>query len=266
MRSASRLSLFLVSLSILLCCFHAPAAADWDPGDPYKMHYPQLPDPEGWDVNVTGNVVADDWLCTETGPVTSIHLWYSVQGREHDPAATPPITNIHLSIHKNIPKTDNDFSKPGDLLWEADLNKGQFNATGRFYGQGTQGWIEPGEGFLENDHDVFYQVNVSGFTIEPFRQEVGTIYWLDVSVEVENDPNEAPWLVGWKTSLNHFEDDAVYRDASGAWQELYDPLTEDPRVSLDMAFVIVPEPTSCIILGIGLCGLFVVVRRTRKFA
>ena len=32
----------------------APAAvADWDPGDGHKMHYPQLPDPNGWDVNFT---------------------------------------------------------------------------------------------------------------------------------------------------------------------------------------------------------------------
>jgi hypothetical protein len=24
------------------------ARADWDVGDPYKMHFPQLPDPTGW--------------------------------------------------------------------------------------------------------------------------------------------------------------------------------------------------------------------------
>ncbi len=27
-----------------------PALADWDPSDGHKMHYPQLPDPVGWDV------------------------------------------------------------------------------------------------------------------------------------------------------------------------------------------------------------------------
>ena len=37
----------------------APAAADWDPnGEPatnHKMHYPQYPDPSGWDVDFTFN-------------------------------------------------------------------------------------------------------------------------------------------------------------------------------------------------------------------
>jgi hypothetical protein len=58
----------------------APATADWDPGDPYKMHYPQLPDPEGWDVNFSPPLVpAGDWLCTRTGPVSDIHFWFSSQ-------------------------------------------------------------------------------------------------------------------------------------------------------------------------------------------
>ncbi len=36
---------------IALVLLIAPAAiADWDPGDGHKMHYPQMPDPNGWDV------------------------------------------------------------------------------------------------------------------------------------------------------------------------------------------------------------------------
>ena len=55
-----------------------PALADWDPGDGHKMHYPQLPDEDGWDVKaIDGICLADDWLCTESGPVTDIHFWGS---------------------------------------------------------------------------------------------------------------------------------------------------------------------------------------------
>ena len=51
-----------------------PAAADWEPGMPFKMHYPQLPDPMGWDVKFTDPIVlADDWRCTQTGPVDDVH-------------------------------------------------------------------------------------------------------------------------------------------------------------------------------------------------
>jgi hypothetical protein len=42
---------------------------DWDPGDDFKMHFPQLPDPLGWDIVFYPNSsweLADDWLCTET--------------------------------------------------------------------------------------------------------------------------------------------------------------------------------------------------------
>ena len=56
------------------------ALGDWNPGDPCKMHSPQRPDPVGWDVDVTSTVgypmrlLADDFLCTETGPLTGVHF------------------------------------------------------------------------------------------------------------------------------------------------------------------------------------------------
>ena len=58
------------------------ALADWNVGDPYKMHFPQLPDPGGWDVAFSDWVpqLADDWQCTETGPVDDVHIWYSWEG------------------------------------------------------------------------------------------------------------------------------------------------------------------------------------------
>jgi hypothetical protein len=60
----------------------APAIADWNPGDGHKMHFPQLPDEDGWDVNATTNgdpyvCLADDWMCSQTGPVEDIHFWGS---------------------------------------------------------------------------------------------------------------------------------------------------------------------------------------------
>lgn len=68
-------------LTILLCvlALAAPALADWEPGDGHKMHFPQLPDPDGWDVRASALCMADDWLCTETGTVDDIHWWGSCQ-------------------------------------------------------------------------------------------------------------------------------------------------------------------------------------------
>ncbi|MBN1918657.1 MAG: hypothetical protein JW889_12175 [Verrucomicrobia bacterium] len=56
-----------------------PAArADWNEGDPAK--WVQLPDPNGWDIKVTGGFVGDDFVCNEPGWVTDIQFWGSWKG------------------------------------------------------------------------------------------------------------------------------------------------------------------------------------------
>jgi len=233
------------SALIALWTLCPPAAGDWDPGDPHKMHFPQLPDPEGWDVDFTyPQFLADDWLCTETGPVTDVHFWFSF---EQD--IVVPIETIHLSVHNNIPAQPGGFSRPGDLLWERDFPIGTPGVTIRPYGTGSQGWFEPKSGlFRRPDHFQFFQANIEEI-IDPFIQDFGTIYWLDISVLLAPGTSAK---VGWKTSRDHFEDDAVWAHFDPAfppdWRELRDPLTGE---SLDMAFVITPEPTSLALLLLG---------------
>ncbi len=227
--------------------FATPAIADWNPGDPFKMHFPQLPDPEGWDVNATfPKVLADDWLCTETGFVSDIHFWGS--WRED---LMGQITNIHLSIHANV---EGPPSMPGELLWSWDTGPTGF--TVRDAGEGPQGWFDPNTGDWQRpDHFLFFQYNVENIP-EPFFQDEGTMYWLDISVTVA-DP-DPQW--GWKTSQDHFMDDAVWGDfPDPVWRELFDPETGE---SLDMAFVIAPAPGSLVLfLAAGLIG---VGRRRRR--
>ncbi len=70
--------LILLQLCLLMLC--SVALSDWDEGDGHKMHFPQTPKPGGWDVDTHSDptaVLADDWLCTETGPVSGVHFWAS---------------------------------------------------------------------------------------------------------------------------------------------------------------------------------------------
>src|SRR3990172_9328291 len=92
------------------------------------MHYPQLPDltSTGMDVNATfPKVLADDFLCTSTGPITDIHIWGSWLNDNR-----PPVANFRLSIHADIPAgPNNPYSRPGEQLWPGPLDAGEWSVS-----------------------------------------------------------------------------------------------------------------------------------------
>lgn len=82
-------------------------------------------------------------------------------------------------------------------------------------------------------------------TDEPYGQDERETHRLDISA-FPIDP-ATQW--GWTTSLDHFEDDAVWGDVPELhWQPLTDPITGETR---DLAFVITPEPGSLALLALG---------------
>jgi hypothetical protein len=254
----------------------AVAAADWNVGDPYKMHYPQLPDPNGWDVKaVPPLTVADDFRCTETGPILDLHFWGSWRGDQ-----VGLVKGIGVSFWEDDPVgpggyfPDNQYSMPlykfqdppgtGNYVngerWHQVFTPGEF--TMRPWGTGNQGWFDPSiQQYVSNDHQGIYQYNIR-VAANPFIQEAGKIYWVSIQMELDpQSPATAQW--GWKTSISpHFGDDAVYYDSLIAvppgyphadwlrpdWRELRDPVTGE---SLDLAFVITPEPATLMLLGLG---------------
>ena len=49
-----------VLAAIVICACGMPAPADWNVGDGHKMHFPQLPDEDGWDVKSSHLIPAPD--------------------------------------------------------------------------------------------------------------------------------------------------------------------------------------------------------------
>jgi hypothetical protein len=234
----------LMVVTILLALV-LPARADWNVGDPYKMHYPQLPKQGGWDVEFSASKLADDWQCTGTGAVSDIHFWVSWMTN-----LVQPINSFTVSIYSDIPAQGTVFSRPGQELWGHNFVANEF--TIRDMPLDPQGWYDPSEtgaaAWGLNDHERWQQINITNIT-NPWIQQQGTIYWLVV------DFGTLPF-VGWKESGSpHFNDDAVWwndRLQVPQWQELRDPITQN---SLDLAFVITPEPATLCLLAAGIIGL-----------
>ena len=276
-------ALIAVAAVILLA---APAMADFpDNQNTWKWaQFPndtgQPPDNASWDVNFTfPNVLADDFKCDQRTRITDVHIWFSVIddviGFDHtnavpDPAAIErAIDYVHLSIHDNDPGDPPEIpSMPTGSKWAADFQ--DFKV--QYWAPHEQGWIEPGVDSWFPDHQHIWLLNVYIPESEAFLQE-GTpdnpiTYWLDASVKLKPG-YENVWL-GWKTAESSQIDDAVYGQmpTAGAGDDivwggsLVDPITEE---SLDLAFIITPEPgTMAMLIGAGLIGLVAFARRRRK--
>jgi len=229
----------------------ASARADWNVGDPYKMHYPQLPDPFGWDVNfMSPQILADDWLCTESGPVSDVHLWFSSFGD-----ASFVISNVHVSIDADVPAGTLPYSHPGNVLWQRNFTPAQFAI--RNWGSGDQGWYDPFYNeIIPANHTNIWQLNITNIQ-NPYYQQIGTVYWLDVSVLT------SVGQLGWKTSISpHFGDDAVWMNpnAGSGWNPMIVPGTSQ---SMDLAFVITPEPGTIVLVALGIGGLWLGCRNRK---
>jgi hypothetical protein len=254
-------------LTSYLCVLFAAgtALADWNIGDPAK--WAQLPDLGFTGIDIYNNspqTLADDFLCTTTGYITDLHFWGSwLNDYLPHPAAgadlgDPAAVAFNLYIYSDIPDTDGDgpdYSNPGQLLWSANIPAGGFSV--RKYADANEGWYNPMTGdYMRANHSGVWQYN---FVAPPdanlndlFYQQ-GTpkdpiVYW----VGVQAIPQDQQAVFGWKTSIDHWNDDAVWQDAAGSWLELRYP-QDHPYAgqSIDLAFVVTPEPATIVLLGLG---------------
>jgi hypothetical protein len=211
-------------------------AVGQDPCEP-KMHFAQYPNPVGWDVRSCFSherpdyvtQMADDWQCTESGPVSTIVFWGSWLDDR-----IGSIIAFHVEIYEN--SYEGGYSHPiGEPLWERIFPYYMVEITDRR--EGEQGWYDPPPGdWRLSDHRQFFQYEIRNIE-GGFFQEEGRIYWISIWAELEG----GEW--GWKSSRNHWEDDACWNAHPFGvpayvepWVETYEP--PEFHQSLDLAFVI----------------------------
>ena len=195
---------------------------------PRFIKWEQPPDvtTNGLDVLATGtNLLADDFLCQLSGPISGIHLWGSWLNDQSDPVA-----QFWLGIWSDVPATTNAPSHPGVLLWSECFSACDYVAEPA--AQANEQFYDPNlSQILGADTSVWLY---SFYPTNPWYQVEGTVYW--VSARAMTSSN---LVFGWKTSANRYRDDAVLGhlgadgQSLGDWVDLhYPPGSTNPSVSL----------------------------------
>ena len=179
------------------------------PGNVVKFRQNPDTSPRGMDVldswltnNGPATLLADDFICTRTGPVTDIHLWGSWLNNLVDYWPT-----FWVGIWSDVPRSNNIPSHPGQLLWWQQFSPGQYRASLHQKGPVEQ-FLDPNAPprILGVDNQIW---KYDFFPQQPFRQlgspQLPRVYWLSVVTKT------APGRVfGWKTTPDHYNDFAVY--------------------------------------------------------
>ena len=198
-----------------------------------------------------GIVLADDFLCTNSGPITDIHIWGSWLNDIHG-----LVTNFWIGIYSDVPAVIGPVgqipSHPGTLLWWTNFPQGQYAETIN---------EPPGEEYFYNptnntimggDTQAWYYCF---YPAQPFIQQ-GTAnnptnYWLAVRAQLDSQTTQ---VFGWKNSVSKYNDAAVWGTVdvsglpSGNWQSMTNPITQQ---QMDLSFKLTtptntPPPIQCV--------------------
>lgn len=173
-------------------------------GQGVKYDQPPFYDPDlkayyGWDEkSIRGDtqIVADDFPCTDSRPITDIHWWGSYPGwLESTPPSDAP-SAFQIGIWTDVPAGVTEWSHPGVMIWQYYVSRADANET--FDGFD---WYDG----LIQDSCFKYDINLP--MDQWFYQETGNnVYWVSIAA-IYDTIHHFSW--GWKTRPKQFNDNAV---------------------------------------------------------
>jgi hypothetical protein len=188
-------------------------------------------------------IVADDFRCLGSMPITSIHWWGSyIRWTDENPPAAKP-TSWRIGFWSNVPPSPvGGISHPGKLLWQFEVPADRVQ----------ENWAGLDQ-LPDTIPDTCFQYYVQLKREEYFwqaKQEpntVDSVFWLSIAAIYQPGlPPPNPW--GWKTRPWHWMDDAVTFTIAGDFKPGYvpDPSTfhalEYCGQSYDTAFELDTDP------------------------
>jgi hypothetical protein len=187
-------------------------------------------------------ILADDYECTAPGRLTEIYVWGSWQGDYLPFEIDPTAVDFTLSIHEDIPADTltGEYSRPGDVLWHRTFPLDEFTA--EIWQDGIiEGCLNPPDFYVFPCDTTCWLYTFYVPPEEAFHQvgmpDSAVVYWLDVQAR----PHDVDAVWGWKTSPEHWNDDAVWGTGVepyfGPWNELRYPANHAwVGQSIDLAF------------------------------
>jgi hypothetical protein len=207
-----------------------------------------IPDPYGW----YGWALADFFPCTNSGPITDIHLWGSWLNDQVDYNAI-----FTLAIWSDLPIQDGIGCYPDQLLWTQSYSNGQYTLCP--YTNQFESFCDDflGPDSFGSSSNLFYLC----FDVSPTNtfHQTGTLtaptnYWLSLTVQSPGSN-----YFGWKSSAtgytypNHWGAESsgsgIFPPPPGDWG----PMTDFQGDLLHLAFKIttatncVPAPTNLVL-------------------
>jgi len=191
------------------------------------------------------SVVADDFRCLGSMPITSVHWWGSHYGWEQA-GGIPPALPIgwKIGFWSNVPAdpdVEPGYSYPEVLLWQIDIDANRIEIEE----VGKDSYHSEETGLPE---DICYQYHIALEPNEWFWQSdfepntIDNVFW--ISIAAIYDTNivypDYPW--GWTKHEHMFNDDAAAWEmdpTGGPWQWV--PLYDQTGETEDMSFMVFTE-------------------------
>ncbi len=185
--------------------------------------------------------LADDFMCTQTGPITDIHFWASFMDDYSPPL---PFQIFEITIYADIPAgVYAPWSMPGEILWREYFGPGiiPYVVTQVTDNNPEDYYFGAQQVLLDDNHLNCYQYDFYIDESGAFVQYEDTIYWLGI----RDMSWDGQYHFGWKTCEidARWNDDATWLcDPPAFWCDLHYPiLHEYETMSLDLAFALSTE-------------------------